>query len=264
MNIINNTVLTSISSLNTDKQAQTVLSNILASHASAKIDSIMFPSGNIVITKQDGTSYEFLPATLWLKYSSLPTCALVSAEDNFPRGIISRGFIPYAPLALITTELKNKVKTITPSIVNAKTVLINDIKASFDIVINSLKSTCATAINIDGVLINDYLDIVGKNKVLTVDGIAINLDNTIKQLNIEAMQETINQITSCFLIGKSEVDVNIIDANNIEVNLSSWDYLNNQIAIDKLKLFDINTCLFDSDKTGILKKLSVQIATIKL
>ena len=260
MNIINNPVLSSISSLNTDKQAQTVLSNILASHASAKIDSVLFPSGNIVITKQDGTSYEFLPATLWLKYSSLPTCALVSAEDNFPRGIISRGFIPYSPLALIASEIKGKIKT-AATIISSKSVLLQDIKTSYAVIIKGLNDTVTS---ISEELLTDYLGIVEKNGVLTVDGIAIDCNNTIKQVNLEALQEIINQITSCFLIGKSEVDVNIIDANNIEVNLSSWDSNNNQIAIDKLKLFNINTCLFDSDKTGVLKKLSVQIVSIKL
>ena len=260
MNIINNTVLNSISSLNVDKQAQTVLSNILACHASAKIDSVQFPAGNIVVTKQDGTTYEFLPATLWLKYSSLPTCALVSAEDNFPRGIISRGFIPYAPLALIASEIKGKIK-IAATIISARSVLLQDVKASYAAIIEGLN---ATVTSISEELLTDYLGIVEKNGVLTVDGIAINIENTIKQVNLESMQETIEQITSCFLIGKAEVEINIIDSNNIEVNLASWDYNNNQVAIDKLKLFNINTCLFDSDKNGILKKLSVQIATIKL
>lgn len=260
MNTINSNVLTSISALNVDKQAQTVLSNILASHASAKIDSVQFPAGNIIITKQDGTSYEFLPATLWLKYSSLPTCALVSAEDNFPRGIISRGFIPYSPLALIASELKGKIK-IAATIISSKSVLLQDIKASYAVIIKGLNDT-VTSISDD--LLNDYLGIVEKNGVLTVDSIAINIENTVKQVNLELMQETIDKITSCFLIGKSEIHtLNVIDKNNIEVYLANWDYQNTPIAIEKLQTFNF-TGVFDSDKTGILKKLSAQIINIKL
>lgn len=262
MNIINNTVLTSISSLNTDKQAQTVLSNILASHASAKIDSVMFPSGNIVITKQDGTSYEFLPATLWLKYSSLPTCALVSAEDNFPRGIISRGFIPYAPLALIASEIKGKIKTTVTNVISAKTVLINDIKTGFKAIITDIQSTSDSATS--ETVIDNYLYLCETaTGDININGSLINVDNTRTQLNIESMQAALDQITSCLLLGKSEVEVNVIDKHNVEVYLSNWDYLNNTIAIEKLQTFNF-TGVFDADKTGILKKLSAQIVAIKI
>ena len=263
MNLINSNVLTSISSLNTDKQAQTVLSNVLASHASAKIDSVMFPGGNIVITKQDGTSYEFLPATLWLKYSSLPSCALVSAEDNFPRGIISRGFIPYSPLALIASEIKSKIKTTVTNVISAKSVLIDDIKTGFKAIITDIQSTSDSAIS--ETVIDNYLylceTVIGD---ININGSLINVDNTRNQLNIESMQASLDQISSCLLLGKSEIHtLNVIDKNNIEVFLANWDYQNNKVAIEKLQTFNF-TGVFDSDKTGILKKLSAQIINIKL
>ena len=261
MNIINNTVLTSISSLNTDKQAQTVLSNILASSAAAKIESVQFPAGNIVITKQDGTTYEFLPATLWLKYASLPTCALVSAEENFPRGIISRGFIPYSPIAVIASEIKSKIKTTVTNVISAKSVLLQDIKSSYAVVIKGLNDTVTS---ITEELLTDYLGIVEKNGVLTVDGIAIDCNNTIKQVNLEALQAPLDQIKSCLLLGKSEIHtLNVIDKNNIEVFLANWDHQNNKIALEKLQTFNF-TGVFDPDETGLLKKLSAQIINIKL
>ena len=239
-----------------------MLSNILASHASAKIESVQFPAGTIVVTKQDGKSYEFLPATLWLKYASLPTCALVSAEENFPRGIISRGFIPYSPLALIASELKSKIKTSAAAIISAKSILINDIKTGFTAIITDLQSTANSATS--ETIIDDYLylceTVAGD---ININGSLINVDNTRNQLNIEAMQASLDQIKSCLLLGKSEVELNIIDKNTVEVYLSSWDHQNNKVALEKLQTFNF-TGVFDSDKTGILKKLSAQIVTIKL
>ena len=262
MSIINSLTLNTYATrfLTLEGEVNTTVKNVIKHHKNANIVSVECPDENFTFTLEDGTKEIVKSEVIYLRLTSASKSSL---EDlaSWKYGRVVKGILLTEYATSVYTGVVKETSKAIKNILSAKTVLLQDIKSSYAVVIKGLNDTVTS---ISEELLTDYLGIVEKNGVLTVDGIAIDCSNTVKQVNLEALQETLEQITSCFLIGKSEVDVNIIDANNIEVNLSSWDSNNNQIAIDKLKLFNINTCLFDSDKTGVLKKLSVQIVSIKL
>lgn len=262
MSIINSSVLNTYATrfLTLEGEVNTTVKNVIKHHKNASIASVECPSENFTFTLEDGTKETVTSEVIYLRLTSASKSSLDDLA-SWKYGRVVKGILLTEFATSVYTGVVKETSKAIKTVLSAKSVLLQDIKSSYAVIISGLNDTVKS---ITEELLTDYIEIVEKNGVLTVDGIAIDCSNTVKQINQELMQETINQITSCFLIGKSEVDIEIIDDKTIEVNLSSWDSNNKETAINKLKLFKIVNVAFNPDIDGLFTRKNIQFVTIKL
>lgn len=262
MATITNTTLNGFAStfLTLEGEVNTTVRNLIKHHKNAGIESIACPSDNYIFTLADGSVEVVSSAIVYLRLTSASKTALDDLS-SWKYGRLVKGIMlpDYATSAYVGT-VKATTKAVK-QVLSASSQLRADIASAFNDKIADLKLTMASAIIAP--MIDDYLSIVKSSGDLYIDGIAIDTRPTNNLIALEALQEVIEQIESVFEGTKTEFDTSALDSSTIEVQLSSFDDNNIPVIIERLKGFNL-TGTFDADKTKVLKRLNVQILTVKL
>lgn len=261
MNIITTTTLNGFSSsfLTLEGEVNTTIRNLIKHHKNAGVASIDCPNDNFIFTLEDGTIETVSSAIVYLRLTSASKTALDDLS-SWKYGRIVKGVMIAEYATTVYSATVKTVKTVK-TVLSASSQLKADILAAFGAKIDDLKLTLASATT--SPMIDDYLEVVKGTGTLYIDGIGINTDATTSLLNLEQLQETIEQIESCFSGTRTEYETNVIDSSTLEVQLSNYDNLNNSAIIERLSKFNFNGT-FDPDKSKVLAKLQVQVLTIKL
>jgi hypothetical protein len=262
MAIITNNTLNSFAStfLTLEGEVNTTVRNLIKHHKNAGIESISCPSDNYVFTLDDGSVEVVSSEVVYLRLTSASKNALDDLS-SWKYGRLVKGIMltDYATSAYVGT-VKATTKAIK-HVISASSQLKADITRDLMARIDDIKLTLASATTT--AMIDDYLSILKSNNPVYIDGIGIDAHATIALINLEALQEIIEQIESVFEGTKTEYDTSVLDSSTIEVQLSSFDDNNMPAIIERLSKFNL-TGTFDADKTKVLKRLNVQILTIKL
>lgn len=246
--------------LTLEGETNTTVKNLIKHHKNARVVSVECPEQNFIFTLDDGTVQTVSSAVVYLRWTSSSKTVL---DDllNFKYGVIVKGvrIADYATQAYTATT-KNTVKAVK-TVLTASSQLKADIIKAFDDKIADMRLTLNAASTEP--LLGDYLEVVKSSGDLFIDGIQVNTSATTSLINLEQLQETIEQIESCFSGTKAEYETTVIDSKTIEVQLSNFDHLTMPVIIDRLASFSL-AGTFDPDKSKVLAKLQVQVLTIKL
>lgn len=246
--------------LTLEGEVNTTVKNLIKHHKNAGVASIECPNDNFIFTLEDGTIETVSSAIVYLRLTSASKTALDDLSSWKYGRIVKGVMVAEYATTVYSATVKSTVKAVK-TVLTASSQLKQDILSAFNARIDDLKLTVASATT--SPMIGDYLEVVKGTGTLYIDGIGINTDATTALINLEAMQETIEQIESCFNGTRTEHDTTVIDTKTIEIHLSNFDHLAMPVILDRLASFSL-AGTFDPDKSKILAKLAVQVLTIKL
>ena len=262
MATITNNTLASFATkfLTLEGEVNTTVKNLLKHHKNAGVASIDCPDQNFVFTLDDGTVETVNSAIVYLRLTSASKSSLDDLA-SWKYGRVVKGVMLQEYATTVYSGVAKQTVKAVKAIMSASNQLKADISKELNARIDDIKLSLAAATSEP--LLTDYLEVVKGGAGLYIDGMSIDASATTRLIAIEALQEIIEQVESCFSGTRAEFDTTALDSKTIEVQLNNFDHLTMPVILERLASFNL-AGKFDPDKSGILKKLMVQVLTINL
>lgn len=196
--------------------------------------SLEIPTGTVTASYRDGSKREFSAAMPILKLLSIDKGNLSALIDSFETGIILKGCGSIPELAYKEVTEKTSKKEKVEVKVTVEDILLQCVKAHFDLKIKSLQDSYKAILD-NANLQDSYLQAVKKDSALYIQGEDVPITMLVDFLVREELQEKIEQIESAF--GSFRFTQVNITSEACSYKLESFDETGKTAIIERLTPF---------------------------